>query len=111
MNQAIEAIQEQIKQAATKLDLLKVIEASILSSAEYNTFETREEADSKISSKLEDMAHNDCEGSYNCGEEEYTQEFIVDGIKYVGILTVEYNRYDKTYYYVDGSYYMSEQVE
>lgn len=56
------------------------------------------------------MADDDCEGSHNCGLDEYRQEYIVDNIKYVGILNVEYNRHDKTYYYVEDSSYSSRKV-
>lgn len=56
-----------------------------------------------VEEKLEDEARNDCEGAGNCGAEEYTQEFMVAGVVHVGTLKVEYNRHDKTYYYVDGS--------
>lgn len=110
MNHILKAIQEQIKQTTIKLDLLKTQEEDILSSAEYNTFTTKEEADSKINCKLANMADDDCEGSHNCGLDEYRQEYIVDNIKYVGILTVEYNRHDKTYYYVEDSSYSSRKV-
>lgn len=51
---------------------------------------------------LLDRAMADCEGSYNCGEEFYTQDFLVDGVAYRAVLECEYNRHDKTYYYVDG---------
>jgi hypothetical protein len=70
---------------------------------ENNVFETLPKALSTVEDKLLSQAHKDCEGSYNCGQESYTQGFIVDGAQYLGTLTVEYNRHDKTYYYIDGS--------
>jgi len=69
--------------------------------AENNVFETLKIAESKLSDLLRERAHEDCEGAYNCGDEEYSQEFIVDNEKYIAIATIEYNRHDKTYYYVD----------
>jgi len=50
---------------------------------------------------LLEKASDDCEGSYNCGEEFYTKDFYVDGVLYEGRLDVEYNRHDKRYYFVD----------
>lgn len=69
--------------------------------AENNVFDTIEMAVGTIEDALRDLAHNDCEGSYNRGQEEYTQEFIVDGVTYVGKLVCEYGRHDKTYYFLD----------
>lgn len=71
--------------------------------AENNVFESLEKALGKVEAMLEHRAHEDCEGSHNCGQDEYTQAFMVDGVKYIGTLKVEYNRHDKTYYYVDGT--------
>jgi hypothetical protein len=79
--------------------------------AENNVFETLEDADGKIEDKLLAEAHADCEGSYNCGDESYTQDFMVGGLKYRGTLNVEYNRHDKTYYYIDGSDYSSALID
>lgn len=73
--------------------------------AENNVFDSLDEANYAIESKLLGQASEDCEGSYNCGADEYEQEFIVHGVKYIGKLTCEYNRHDKTYYYIDSSYY------
>jgi hypothetical protein len=68
-----------------------------------NIFSSMAEAESTIEDRLESEAYNDCEGSHNRGLPAYSQEFIVDGIHYIGTLTVEYNRHDKTYYFVDGT--------
>lgn len=71
--------------------------------AENNVYPDLDHALGSVEDDLLQMAHRDCEGSYNCGADSYTQEFIAAGIRYVGTLTCEYNRHDKTYYYVDGS--------
>lgn len=97
-----------IASAAIALAEAKEALAEFESLAENNVFETIEKAVSAIENKLECQAHEDCEGSYNCGDESYSQEFIVDGVKYVGTLTLEYNRHDKTYYYIDGSEFTYE---
>ncbi len=69
--------------------------------AENNIFLTLEDA-AGLEDILLERASEDCEGSHNCGLDEYRQEFMCDGKKYVAILDVEYNRHDKRYYYVDG---------
>jgi len=60
-----------------------------------------QEAENVIENRLENMARDDCEGAGNCGAAKYMQEFIVDGSHYMATLSVEYNRHDKTYYYVE----------
>jgi len=77
---------------------------------ENNRFDDLEKAESVIEDKLLGIASLDCEGSYNCGQPEYRQGFYVGDVKYVGILTVEYNRHDKTYYYVEESDFTVEQA-
>lgn len=68
---------------------------------ENNAFDDLETAISVIENKLGNQAYEDCEGAGNCGLDEYTQEFIVSGVKYIGTLKLQYNRHDKTYYYID----------
>jgi hypothetical protein len=77
---------------------------------ENNVFASVEEAASALENRLMDKAHDDCEGSHNCGLDVYTQEFIVDGKHYIAKLKCEYNRHDKTYYYVDGHTFTTEPV-
>jgi len=49
------------------------------------------------------MANEDCEGSYNCGDEEYSDIVYVSGEgKYYELTTpFEYNRHNKQFYYID----------
>jgi hypothetical protein len=91
------------KIASIELELTRAIEALEVFDAlpENNTFEDYDKACASIEGTLEHRARSDCEGSYNYGNDEYTQEFIVNGKHYLGKLEVEYNRHDKTYYYVD----------
>jgi len=70
---------------------------------ENNKFSDMKVAERAIEAKLEVEAEMDCEGKYNCGNPQYTQEFYVNDVLYIGILDVEYNRHDKTYYYVEES--------
>ena len=62
-----------------------------------------ESAECALMEKFRDMAFDDCEGAGNCGDDEYTQKFIVDGKIYLGTGLFQYNRHDKTYYYIDDS--------
>lgn len=98
-------MKEQLESAvkAAEEDLFKAKQAleEFLDSPENNVFDNLEEACGEIEDKLCEKAGEDCEGSYNCGLEEYSQEFIVNGVHYVGTLKCEYNRHDKTYYYLE----------
>ena len=69
--------------------------------AENNVFDDLEYAIDQIEWKLCDEAEADCEGSYCFGDDTYTQEFIVNGVRYIGTLCCEYDNHDKRYYYVD----------
>lgn len=89
--------------AAAKLSLQDA-EATLRAfecSAENNVFSSMEDAEGSLEDVLRDRAHEDCEGSYNCGMGEYRQPFIVDGEYFVAVLKCEYNRHDKTYYYLE----------
>jgi hypothetical protein len=92
-----------VKSAETNLTAAKDALAAFESQAENNVFESLPKALSAVEDKLINQAYQDCEGAHNCGADHYDQEFIVDGVRYLGTLTVEYNRHDKTYYYIDGS--------
>lgn len=72
-----------------------------LSSAEYNNFSSLDEAESILYDELHSQAVNDCEGMHNFGSDQYTQPFSVGDKQYIAVANVEYNRHDKTYYYVD----------
>jgi hypothetical protein len=100
----------------TKQELLDNIKEAkiLLNNAEYalevfedslenNTFTDMQKAEYTVYDRLEDKARKACEGSYCYGDSEYVQEFIVNGVHYIGTLSVDYNRHDKTYYYVDGT--------
>jgi hypothetical protein len=71
--------------------------------AENHVYTTIEQACTTLEGRLCNQAETDCEGSYNCGQEEYTQECYVGTVKYRALLACEYNRHDKTYYYLEKS--------
>lgn len=97
-------VAEDAFEAATKL----VEQAQAL--PENNVYPSLEDAEYKIEDMLADRAHEDCEGAGNCGDLEYRQLFMVGDKMYVGIYEVDYNRHDKTYYYVDGAEFRIEEV-
>lgn len=76
-----------------------------------NVFDGLDSASAELEERLRNIAHEDCEGAGNCGMEEYEQEFIVDGVHYLGKLSVEYDRHDKTYYYIDRARFTYEPVD
>jgi len=104
-NEKLTQLQQAIVDKAKELELAKQALLVFDSSLERNTFDSLDEAEDVISDRLENMAHNDCEGSYNYGAESYEQEFIVQGKHYLATMPFEYNRHDKTYYYIDSSEY------
>ncbi len=80
-------------------------------SPENNVFATLEEAEGVLEDRMCDWAFRDCEGAHNCGQDQYTQELIVGGKHYVATATFEYNRHDKTYYYIDGCDFSIAPIE
>lgn len=98
----------------TKQELIEAVKAAYVAVAvaeaaveafddlpENNVFESLSQAEDAVHDALLDRASADCEGSHNCGLDKYERKFIVDGKTYIGTLKVEYNRHDKTFYYVD----------
>lgn len=68
---------------------------------ESHVFDEYENACTSVEDYLMQKAAEACEGSHCYGNDYYEQEFIVNGVHYMGKLDVDYNRHDKTYYYVD----------
>lgn len=75
------------------------------SDIQNHVYESLDRAEHVLFSMFENQAHEDCEGAGNVGSDVYTQDFIVDGVEYTASGFFEYNRHDKTYYYIDGSDY------
>ena len=96
--------QELLSDIAKCKDQLNIAEAALdtfLSLPENNQFEDLPRALQIIEITLRGKASDDCEGSYNCGLKQYTRLFMVNGETYQGVLDCEYNRHDKTYYYLE----------
>ena len=81
------------------------------SRAENNVFATIDEAECAIEDALRDEAFQHCEGTGNCGLDSYSRDFMVGDKTYTGTLKVEYNRHDKTYYYIEESEFMVAEKE
>lgn len=99
--QTRETLKAEINIAQKALEAAKQAYDDFDQAAENNVFPTLKAAES-LEDVLANRAFQDCEGAGNCGSPSYEQEFIVDGVVYVATLEVEYNRHDKTYYYLDG---------
>lgn len=74
-----------------------------------NVYESLEDAE-ELEEVLLELAYQDCEGSHCCGSSVYEREFLVGSTKYCATLEVEYNRHDKTYYYVYDSTFTIKEV-
>lgn len=92
----VEFCSVRLKQAEVNLETLE-------SDIRNHVYESLEAAEFKLKRILWHKANEACEGSYCIGDDEYSQDFIVDDKEYVAVMTFEYNRHDKTYYYVDCS--------
>lgn len=110
MNEVIQKLKRQIQAVEVLLAELNEDLSTELKKPECNIFEDLDFASAKIEDVLHDRAAQDCEGSYNCGLDKYEQYFMVGDKTYKGILEVEYNRHDKTYYYIDGTNFKVEEV-
>lgn len=94
-------IKEAEKTIAAANDAIQAIE----SAPENNVYATLKDAEHAIHGRFYSIAEQACEGSYCVGEPEYTQEFTVDGVRYLAKVEFEYNRHDKTYYYIESHSY------
>jgi hypothetical protein len=101
-----EELQLSVKFCMGELAIAETNLAEFIAARENNVFASVDIAEYEIERRLECMAGNDCEGAGNCGLDEYIQEFIVDGVLYLATYKVEYNRHDKTYYYIDSSEFL-----
>lgn len=74
---------------------------------ENNQFDEHKMAEYAIRKRFSAIANEECEGAYNLGDDEYSQQYQIRGNEQVFTATVtfEYGRHDKTYYYIDGTTY------
>lgn len=74
-------------------------------------FSSPEDVGYILEDELQSRASEACEGSYNCGQDAYTQLFYVGDVLHEARLDCEYNRHDKTYYYLEESKFSTRVVE
>jgi len=101
---AVQAAKKTLADAEAAVDAFDAL-------AENNVFPTMDEALCIVEDMLRDRATEACEGRYRCGKPEYSQAFMVGETKYLGTAKFEYNRHDKTYYYVDGCEFSHKEIE
>ena len=96
-----EQLTSDITQCKVKLAQAEHALEVFIAQPENNVFDDMDTAEDAMYTVLEGRADEDCEGSHNRGQEKYTQLFMVGDKTYEAVMTLEYNRHDKTYYYVD----------
>lgn len=96
LKNAVTQAQTELESAISELD-------AFVDGPENNRFADVDTARAELEDRFRSRAYAECEDSYNCGQPQYTQEFTTDdGKSWLFVMDVEYNRHDKTYYYVDG---------
>lgn len=107
----IEQLKADVETAKAALAQAEKALANFETAPEQNVFPSLDEAEGVLEERMRNWAFEDCQGAYNCGSDEYEQEFIVDGVHYLATLECEYNRHDKTYYYLDGATFSYKQID
>jgi hypothetical protein len=100
---AITAAVSELHRAKNALD-------EFTSRAEFHVYASLDDARDELEDKMREEASEACEGSHCMGNDVYTQEFMVADQRYEAKLTVEYNRHDKRYYYVDETRYTVKEI-
>ena len=106
-----EELQAAVMLAVTALKEAQAAVTAWEALAENNVFDSIDDALCEIENKLRDRATQACEGRHRCGNPEYSQEFMVGATKYLATAKFEYNRHDKTYYYVDECTFSHKEIE
>ena len=83
--------------AHLELQILNIVELP-----ENNRFPDEDSALSYLEEYFLEVAEEACRGPHNVGKETYVQECFVGDVKYKFRIDIEYNRHDKTYYYIEG---------
>ena len=109
-NPVLDELKNNLKLAQNACAVAEDALAAYICAPENNIYYDLDDAICEIENRLEVQASNDCEGSHNRGSDEYHQDFTVNGKLYRGTLTVEYNRHDKTYYYIDSSVFVYKEL-
>jgi len=107
----IEQLKQNVETAKASLAAAEQALTAFESAPEQNVFPSLEEAEGVLEERMQGFAFDDCQGAYNRGQDEYEQEFIVDGVHYLATLKCEYNRHDKTYYYLEESDFSYKKLD
>jgi hypothetical protein len=98
----LDILNERVREAERALQVAIDERQEYLEAPERNVFETLEDASDELLETLLELASEDCEGSHCMGLDRYERLCYVGDVLHLAVLTVEYNRHDKRYYYVDG---------
>jgi len=99
---AFQQAEAELTQLISQVELKKVLIEKMVDDPEFNRFKNADEAYDVLDDKFLDRAREACEGSYNIGQDVYTQECFLNGVPYIYTMSIEYNRHDKEFYYLDG---------
>jgi hypothetical protein len=99
----IQDLEEAVLMAYTSLAAVRLALENAQELPENNVFESMDDAKAKLRGDLYTKAEQDCESLHNGGKAKYEREFMVDDVVYIATLDVEYNRHDKTYYFIEES--------
>ena len=80
---------------------------------ENNQYADHGGAEDSITDRFDGIARTQCEGAGNCGLPMFKQRYQIAGNPNTFEATVkfEYNRHDKTYYYIDGTDYSYVELQ
>ena len=86
-----------------ELDLIDSQIDRLKTDISQHQYANHDDTENHLSDLMESWAFNDCEGAGNCGAEQYEQAYQITGEPdvYLAVIDVEYNRHDKTYYYIE----------
>jgi hypothetical protein len=105
-------IAAEIKSLQNKINQLNQQLEDFDSALENNQYDAHNDAEGHIHERYLGIAGEACEGSYCYGESEYKQRYQIKGnpALFEATVSFEYNRHDKTYYYIDGQDYSFKEV-
>lgn len=99
----IEELKQQLIEAQKVVQNLELQIEDENSSLANHQYLSHGAAEYVLEDLLRQQAFEDCEGAGNCGAEQYEQAYQITGEPdvYLAVIDVEYNRHDKTYYYIE----------
>lgn len=106
-------IQAKIVEHNNHIAWLEQLLIDIDESIENNQYSTHEDARSTITNQIYAIAEAQCEGMRNCGNPDFTRLYKVTGVDgtFQATVAFQYNRHDKTYYYIDETHYSYIKIQ